>query len=66
MEQALKEKAPVPVEVWAVAAKGKARAAVKAAAKEKAVARAQEGAKVAAEDRGKDEVTHETSELLSE
>ena len=54
MEQARKEKAPVPVEVWALAVREKERVAVKDAAGDKAVdaARGKVEAKVAAKHRG--------------
>ena len=64
MEQAHKEKAPVPAEVWALAVREKQKAAVKEAAGEKVVGRAKQRAKVAARD--KDKVTHEIGEFFSE
>jgi len=63
MEQARKEKAPVPEEVWAAVVRGKEQAAVKDAAGDKAVdaARGKGKGKVAA----KGKAALETSELLS-
>jgi len=63
MEQAHREKAPVPAEGWAVVVRGKLKAAVEEAAGEEVVDRAKERAKVAA--RGKDKVSHRISEFLS-
>ena len=46
MEQALKEKAPVPAEVWDLAAVEKEKVAVKVAARDKARDKAKDKAKV--------------------
>lgn len=63
MEQAHKEKALVPADVWAPAVQVKEKVAVKEAAGDKAVlaARAKEKEKAAA--RGKDEAADRISEL---
>ena len=59
MEQDRKEKAPVPAEVWALAAREKEKDAVKDAAGNKAVVAARGKAKVAAKrrDRAADRIS---------
>ena len=70
MERDRKEKAQVPAKVWALAVRGKEKAAAKAAAGDKVVDRAKDRAKERAKvaGRAKDgaKVTHRIGEFLSE
>ena len=70
MEQDRKEKAPVPVEVWALVVRGKEKAAAKEAAGDKVVDRAvvadRDGGKlkVAGRGRGRDKAVNRIGELI--
>ena len=64
MEQDRKEKAPVPAEVRALAVRGKEKAAVKAAAGDKAVVADRDGGKLKVAGRDKDKAVDRVGKLL--
>ena len=66
MEQARKEKAPVPAEVWALAAVEKEKVAAKDAAADKTKVKAKDGAKARVAARVKDKAVDRINRLLFE
>lgn len=65
MEQARKEKAPVPAEVWALAVREKEKVAVKDAAGDKAVVADRDEGKLKVADRDRDKAADRIGKLFS-